>query len=110
MEQSKVARLSKLLAMAEECITQLHADGFLHTAFLFEMARLDLQTRLHDISEQELKDLCTVIENRDARRKTRAHPRSFVDEATGARRSSARRRLKSSESAVTTVPKDNRQA
>jgi hypothetical protein len=71
MEQSKAIRLSKLVETINGQIAQLQVDGLADTALLLEMARLDLQTRLHDISAQELKDLCQAIENGDMRSHTR---------------------------------------
>lgn len=108
MEQSKVTRLSRLVEVVDECIGQLRADGYAETALLFEMARLDLQTRLHDISTQDLKDLCAVIEKRGSR--AAAPPvRQRGDALTTAGRSSARLRLRSS-NVVQLASKDNRHA
>lgn len=108
MEQSKVTRLSKLVDVVDACIGQLRADGYAETALLFEMARLDLQTRLHDISAQDLKDLCSVIEKRGSRiGASPARPRG--DALTTAGRSSARQRLRSSD-IVQIASKDNRHA
>jgi hypothetical protein len=40
------------------------------------MARLDLQTRLHDISEQELKELCLAIEQEELPHRSRLRSRA----------------------------------
>jgi hypothetical protein len=75
MEQSKAIRLSQLIETIGGQIAQLQTEGLPHTALLLEMARLDLQTRLHDISEQELRELCLAIEQEELPRRTRLHSR-----------------------------------
>jgi hypothetical protein len=78
MEQSKAIRLSKLVETIDGQIAQLQTEGLPHTALLLEMARLDLQTRLHDISEQELKELCLAIEQEELPSRTRLRSRARV--------------------------------
>jgi hypothetical protein len=65
MEPSKVIRLSHVVETFDRLAATLRAEGLPETALLAEMARLDLQTRLHDISEHEFKGLCEAIENGD---------------------------------------------
>jgi hypothetical protein len=116
MEQSKAIRLSKLVETIDGQIAQLQVDGLADTALLLEMARLDLQTRLHDISAQELKDLCHAIENGDAsgRADMRSHTRTPIGGVTvsigrsGRRNSRQSVRVGSSNGRV--LSKDNQHA
>jgi hypothetical protein len=92
MEQSKAIRLSQLVETIDGHIAQLQTEGLSHTALLLELARLDLQTRLHDISEQELKELCLAIEQEElpSRARTRSHARAPVGDVTTALKRSGR--------------------
>jgi hypothetical protein len=116
MEQSKAIRLSKLVETIDGQIAQLQTEGLPHTALLLEMARLDLQTRLHDISEQELKELCLAIEQEElpSRTRLRSHARVPVGDAgTSLNRSgrhNARQGLRVANGNSRILSKDNQHA
>jgi len=116
MEQSKAIRLNELIATFGEQITQLQTEGLPHTALLLEMARLDLQTRLHDISEHELKELCRAIENEELPRHKgpRAHARAPVGDVAPSvgrnRRRNARQGLRAANGNGRMLSKDNQHA
>ncbi len=110
MEPSKVIRLSQVIEAFDGLIATLHAEGLPETALLVAMARLDLQTRLHDISEHEFKELCDAIENGNVVRRSSA--RAKGDAALLASRGSlvnARARLRSA-ARGNAASKDNRHA
>lgn len=116
MEQSKAIRLSKLVDTIDGQIAQLHVEGLPDTALLLEMARLDLQTRLHDISAQELKDLCQAIEKGDpsVRANMRSHTRAPIGGATVSishnGRRNARQSLRAGSGNGRVLSKDNQHA
>jgi hypothetical protein len=57
-----VVALKQHIAVAQTC-------GLDDTARLLAMAKLDLQMRIHDIAEEELRTFCSAIEDGNARKR-----------------------------------------
>jgi hypothetical protein len=56
-------RLQAIVSAVENHIKVLRAFGFDETAGIFAMAKLDLQTKLHGISDHELDAFCEALES-----------------------------------------------
>ena len=60
------ARVKRIALLLDEHIEELAGLGFDSTAALLRIARLDLQMRMHAITDGELRALCDVLEDRKA--------------------------------------------
>ncbi len=65
MEMSMTTRLSDIVAALDTYIGHLRKLGLKQSALLMDMTKLDLQMRIHDITEVELDALCKAIERQD---------------------------------------------
>lgn len=65
MEASTTTRLSDIVAALEAYVRHVRELGLKQTALLLEMAKLDLQMRIHDITDIELDALCKAIERQE---------------------------------------------
>ena len=106
MEQSKVILLKELICVLEDGAARLRAAGLPEATLSLDVARLDLQTRLHGVTTEELRELCEAIEERQGED---SRPRAARADA-GRGRGNVRRRLKASGANVVVLPKDNRHA
>jgi hypothetical protein len=62
MEASTTTRLSDIVAALDAHVRHVRRLGLKQTALLLEMAKLDLQMRIHDITDVELDELCKAVE------------------------------------------------
>jgi hypothetical protein len=65
MEASMTTRLSDIVGGLDAYVRHVRKLGLKQSALLLEMAKLDLQMRIHDITEPELDALCRAIERQD---------------------------------------------
>ena len=65
MEASTTTRLSDIVAALDAYVRHVRRLGLRQTALLLEMAKLDLQMRIHDITDIELDALCKAIERQE---------------------------------------------
>lgn len=65
MEASTTTRLSDIVAALDAHIRDIRKLGLKQPALLLEMAKLDLQMRIHDISDVELNALCKAMERQE---------------------------------------------
>jgi hypothetical protein len=59
-------RLKSVLMQIERQIEELEELGAHETAKLLRIARLDLKMRMHNVSDKELRELCSAIERHAA--------------------------------------------
>jgi hypothetical protein len=64
MQPSRTERLNGIVAALSEYIREVRGYDMPETAVLLDMAKLDLQTRIHAISDREFRALCEAIERR----------------------------------------------
>jgi hypothetical protein len=62
MEASTTTRLSDIVAALDAHVRHVRRLGLKQTALLLDMAKLDLQMRIHDITDVELNELCKAVE------------------------------------------------
>ncbi len=62
--QKEGQSLEQIVTSLSEHIRTLEESGLKQSAAILGIARLDLQTRLHGISDDELKAFCAALENR----------------------------------------------
>ncbi len=67
MQPSKTERLSGIVAALDEYIDLVRSYNMQETAVLLGMAKLDLQMKIHSVSDRELHALCDALEIRHAR-------------------------------------------
>ena len=65
MEASTTIRLNDIVAALDAYVRHVRRLGLKQTALLLEMAKLDLQMRIHDITDIELDALCKAIERQE---------------------------------------------
>jgi hypothetical protein len=82
MDRHTADRIEGIIAALSEHIDVLAACGFAEARQLLSIAKLDLQMRVHGISDQELRALCDALEDRPC-----ANPPADVIEFAPARRS-----------------------
>jgi hypothetical protein len=63
-------RLEQIVTSLSQHIDTLHACGLHETRRLLAIAKLDLQIRIHDISDAELRALCAALETKCGRKAT----------------------------------------
>ena len=78
MQSSRTERLNGIVAALSQYISEVRGYDMPETAVLLDMAKLDLQTRIHAISDREFRALCDAIE----RRRRRSDRRSAAGAAT----------------------------
>jgi len=61
MTKDKAARLQAIIDATDRHIAELRSFGLHDTAEIFAVAKLDLQTRLHGISDEELEAFCRFL-------------------------------------------------
>ena len=61
MMQDKAARLQAIIDATDQHIAELLSFGLNDSAKIFAVAKLELQTKLHDISEEELYAFCQLL-------------------------------------------------
>jgi hypothetical protein len=61
MTKDKAARLQAIIDATDQHITELRSFGLHGTAKIFAVAKLDLQTKLHGISDEELQAFCELL-------------------------------------------------
>ena len=66
MPMDRTERLSGIVEAFSEYIDVVQAYDLADTAALLRMVKLDLQTHIHDISDEELKALCEAVEEHQA--------------------------------------------
>lgn len=64
MRPSRTERLNRIVAALSEYIGVVRGYDMQETAVLLDMAKLDLQTRIHAISDREFRALCDALEFR----------------------------------------------
>ena len=74
MEASMATRLSDIVTALDVHVRYVRRMGLKHSALLLEMAKLDLQMRIHKITDAELDELCKVIERQDDAAPSTASP------------------------------------
>jgi hypothetical protein len=62
MEASTTTRLSDIVAALDAHVRDVRRLGLKQTALLLDMAKLDLQMRIHGITDVELDELCKAVE------------------------------------------------
>jgi hypothetical protein len=62
MTRDTAARLQAIIDATDQYITELRTFGLHETARIFAVAKLDLQTKLHGISDEELEAFCQMLE------------------------------------------------
>ena len=62
MTEDMSEQLQAIISAAESHISVLRTLGFEDTAGIFAIAKLDLQTKLHGISADELRAFCEALE------------------------------------------------
>jgi hypothetical protein len=67
MTKDMAERLQAILAAIDNHMEVLRGLGLGSTARMLAIAKLDLQMRLHGISDEELSALCAVLESSDRR-------------------------------------------
>jgi len=63
MTEGMPEQLQAIISAAENHIRVLRAFGLEDTARIFAIAKLDLQTRLYGISDDELEAFCEALES-----------------------------------------------
>src|SRR5260370_7623263 len=66
MPMDRTERLNGIVATLNDYIDVVRAYDLDETAALLRMAKLDLQMRIHDISDEELQALCEALERGQA--------------------------------------------
>ena len=66
MPMDRTERLNGIVAALNDYIEVVRAYDLDETAGLLRMAKLDLQMRIHDISDEELQALCEALERGQA--------------------------------------------
>src|SRR5207237_461968 len=66
MPMDRTERLSGIVEALNEYIDVVQAYDLEDTAVLLRMVKLDLQTHIHDISDEELRALCEAVEEHQA--------------------------------------------
>ena len=61
MTKDKAARLQAIIDATDQHIAELRSFGLHDTAKIFAVAKLDLQTKLHGISDEELQAFCELL-------------------------------------------------
>jgi hypothetical protein len=85
MEAGTIERIRKITSAIDHHIGVLRGHGLDHAALMLDMARIDLESRVNAISEDEFTEFCRALERRDAgttpaaRRRKCAAPRSARD-------------------------------
>jgi hypothetical protein len=64
MEASTTTRLNDIVAALDAHVRHVRRLGLKQSALLLEMAKLDLQMRIHGITDVELDELCKAVERR----------------------------------------------
>jgi hypothetical protein len=77
MPKDAVRELQAIVDATHRHISDLQACGLEGTAKLYAIALLDLQTKLHRISDEELDAFCKALQCKDA-----AGPQNVIDFAT----------------------------
>ena len=67
MTKDMAERLQAILATIDDHIDVLRRFGIDGTAHMLAIAKLDLQMRLHGISDEELNALCEALESANQR-------------------------------------------
>ncbi len=67
MTNDMAERLQAILAAIDNHMEVLRGFGLGSTAQMLAIAKLDLQMRLHGISDEELSALCEVLDSSDRR-------------------------------------------
>jgi hypothetical protein len=62
MTKDKAARLQAIIDAMDQYITELRSFELHDSAKIVAVAKLDLQTKLHGISDEELRAFCEVLE------------------------------------------------
>jgi hypothetical protein len=62
MTEDMSEKLQAIVSAAENHIRVLRTLGFEDTAGMFAIAKLDLQTKLHGISDEELNAFCEALD------------------------------------------------
>jgi hypothetical protein len=70
MKKCTEDRLEEIVTSLSQHIDTLHACGLHETRRLLSIAKLDLQMRIHGISDAELRALCATLEAKCGRRAT----------------------------------------
>jgi len=66
MTQDRAARLQAIIDATDQHIAELRSFGLNDSAKIFAVAKLELQTKLHDISEEELYAFCQLLRGQEA--------------------------------------------
>ena len=66
MQPSRTEQLNGIVSALDEYITLVRAFQMEETAVLLDMAKLDLQMKIHSISDWEFHALCDALEDRHA--------------------------------------------
>jgi hypothetical protein len=61
MMQDRAARLQAIIDATDQHIAELLSFGLNDSAKIFAVAKLELQTKLHDISDEELHAFCQLL-------------------------------------------------
>jgi hypothetical protein len=61
MTKETAARLQAIIDATDQHITELRSFGLHDTAEILAVAKLDLQTKLHGISDEELEAFCQFL-------------------------------------------------
>ncbi len=61
MTKDEAARLQAIVDATDQHIAELRSSGLQETAKIFAVAKLDLQTKLHGISDEELDVFCEML-------------------------------------------------
>ena len=64
MMQDRAARLQAIIDAMGQHIAELLSFGLNDSAKIFAVAKLELQTKLHDISDEELHAFCQLLRTR----------------------------------------------
>jgi hypothetical protein len=65
MTKDTAARLQTIIDAIDQYITELRLLELNDSAKILAVAKLDLQTKLHGISDAELQAFCQVLESQD---------------------------------------------
>jgi hypothetical protein len=93
MQPDKTEQLNSIVAALTDYITVVRSFQLQETAVLLDMAKLDLQMKIHSISDRELQALCEALERQGAvtrgKRKSRALSNVTASSGAGRRQSVA---------------------
>jgi hypothetical protein len=64
MPKDNAPELQAIIEATRQHIHDLHALGHAGTATLYAIALLDLQSKLHQISDEELSGFCAALQDR----------------------------------------------